>query len=135
VRGDFLNSVYSIIRPLTNGPKRQKKECKFMKIDVFVKSRHSGLSGIGCFFNVLEKKGSGQAGMTASKYYRTALLVMAVLCLSLFSCAPKEVLRRAGPAPYEGMVTVEALQQSVGFGDVRSIKALAEVTVYKQGSN
>ena len=35
-----------------------------MKIDVFVKSRHSGLSGIGCFFNVLEKKDSGQAGMT-----------------------------------------------------------------------
>jgi len=106
-----------------------------MKIDVFVKSRHSGLSGIGCFFNVLEKKDSGQAGMTASKYYRTALLVMAVLCLSLFSCAPKEVVRRAGPEPYEGPVTVEALQQSVGFGDVRSIKALAGVTVSKQGSN
>ncbi len=60
---------------------------------------------------------------------------MAVLCLSLFSCAPKEVLRRAEPAPYEGMVTVEALKQSVGFGNVRSIKALADVTVYKQGKN
>ena len=104
-----------------------------MKIDVFVKSRHSGLSGIGCFFNVLEKKDSGQAGMTVSRYYRTALLIVAVLCLSLFSCAPKEVLRRAGPAPYEGTVNVEVLKQSVGFGNVRSIKALADVTVYKQG--
>ena len=67
--------------------------------------------------------------------FKTALLVMAVLCLSLFSCAPKESLRRAELAPYEGMVTVEALKQSVGFGNVRSIKALAYVTVYKQGKN
>jgi len=66
---------------------------------------------------------------------KTALLVMAVLCLSLFSCAPKEVIRRAEPAPYEGMVTVEALQQSVGFGNVSTIKALTEVTVYKHGTN
>ena len=66
---------------------------------------------------------------------KTALLVMTVLCLSLFSCAPKEALRRAEPAPYEGTVTVEALKQSVGFGNVRSIKALADVTVYKQGKN
>jgi len=36
-----------------------------------VKSRHSGLSGIGCFCNGLEKKDSGQAGMTVSRYYRT----------------------------------------------------------------
>jgi outer membrane lipoprotein-sorting protein len=67
--------------------------------------------------------------------FKTALLVIAVLCLSLSSCAPKEVLRHAGPAPYEGAVTVEALKQSVGFGNVRSIKALAEVTIYKQGKN
>ena len=25
---------------------------------------HSGLSGIGCFSDIMEKKGSGQAGMT-----------------------------------------------------------------------
>jgi len=60
---------------------------------------------------------------------------MTVLCLSLFSCAPKEVLRRAEPAPYKGMVTVDALKQSVGFGNIGSIKALADVTVYKQGKN
>ena len=60
---------------------------------------------------------------------------MTVLCLSLSSCAPKEVLRRAGPAPYEGTVTVDALKQSVGFGNIGSIKALADVTVYKQGKN
>ena len=66
---------------------------------------------------------------------KTALLVMTVLCLSLFSCAPKEVLRHAEPEPYEGMVTVEVLKQSVGFGNVGSIKALANVTVYKKGKN
>lgn len=58
-----------------------------------------------------------------------------VISMSMFSCAPKEVLRRPGPGPYEGIVTIEALKQSVGFGNVKSIKALAKVTVYKQGSN
>jgi len=38
--------------------------------DGFVKSRHSGLSGIGCFCNALEKKDSGQAGMTVLRYYK-----------------------------------------------------------------
>jgi len=41
------------------------------KFDEFVKRRHSGLSGIGCFCIALEKKDSGQAGMTVSRYYRT----------------------------------------------------------------
>ena len=41
-----------------------------VKSDELVKSRHSGLSGIGCFCNALEKKDSGQAGMTVSRYYR-----------------------------------------------------------------
>ena len=64
------------------------------KEDNLVKSRHSGLSGIGCFCNALGKKDSGQArigsrvgaprrrvdptslrvdptGMTVLRYYRT----------------------------------------------------------------
>jgi len=34
------------------------------KEDNLVKSRHSGLSGIGCFCDALKKKDSGQAKMT-----------------------------------------------------------------------
>ncbi len=58
---------------------------------------------------------------------------MIMFCLSLVSCAKKEVLRRAEPEPFKGMVTVDVLKHSVGFGDVRSIKALAEVTISKKG--
>lgn len=65
--------------------------------------------------------------------FKTGLLVMAVLCLSLCSCAPKETLRRSELSPYEGTVSVEALKQSVGFGNARSIKALADVAISKKG--
>ena len=48
--------------------------------DNFVKSCHSGLSGIGCLYNVLTKKDSGQAnsrpdgaaGMTALRSFKTS---------------------------------------------------------------
>jgi outer membrane lipoprotein-sorting protein len=55
------------------------------------------------------------------------------LCLSLVSCAKKEVLRRVELEPYKGPVTVDVLKRAVGFGDVRSIKALADVTISKKG--
>jgi hypothetical protein len=58
---------------------------------------------------------------------------MTVLCLSLFSCAKREVVRPAEIEPYEGPVTIERLKQSVGFVDVRSIKALAAVGIFKKG--
>jgi hypothetical protein len=62
-----------------------------------------------------------------------ALVVLVSLCLGLFSCAHKEVLKRPPLAPYEGPVTVGILRQSVGFGDIRSIKALDEVNISKKG--
>lgn len=62
-----------------------------------------------------------------------ALFVIVLLCLSLVSCAKKEALRRAEIGPYEGTVTVEILKESVGFGKVRSIKALADVTISRHG--
>jgi hypothetical protein len=46
------------------GNRAKFRNNKGLKIDDFVKSRHSGLSGIGFFCNTLEKKDSGQAGMT-----------------------------------------------------------------------
>jgi hypothetical protein len=48
---------------------------KRFKYNGLVKSRHSGLSGIGCFCKTLKKKDSGQAGMTASRRYGTLLQV------------------------------------------------------------
>lgn len=55
-----------------------------------------------------------------------------IFSLALFSCAKKEVLRGPEVSPYEGPVTIEILKQSVGFGNVRSIKALAGVTIFKE---
>ena len=65
--------------------------------------------------------------------HKIALFLLSVLCLSLVSCAKKETLRRVELEPYEGPVTVEVLKQSVGFGNVRSIKAFADVVILKQG--
>ncbi len=42
-----------------------------LNFDDLVKSRHSGLSGIGCLCNALKKKDSGQDGMTDSRRYGT----------------------------------------------------------------
>ena len=67
-------------------------------------------------------------------YSKTARFVIAALCLSLFSCAGKAVLKRAEVQPYTGPVTIEILKESVGFGKVRSIKALAGVLITKQGA-
>ncbi len=49
-------------------------------------------------------------------------------------CAPKkEIVRQPAIEPYTGAVTVEVLKQSIGFRDIRTIKALADVRVFKQG--
>ena len=64
-----------------------------------------------------------------------AVLAVAMLVLVLFSCAKKEALRRAEIEPHEGPVTVELLKQSVGFGNVRSVKALTDISISKKGEN
>jgi hypothetical protein len=66
-------------------------------------------------------------------YSKKAVFVVIVFSLAFFSCAKKEVLRGPEIMPYEGPVTVEILKQSVGFGNVSSVKALAEVTIFKDG--
>lgn len=66
---------------------------------------------------------------------KKTFLVVLVLSMALFSCAKKEVLRRTEMEPYQGTVTVEALKQSIGLTDVRSLKALIEVGITKQGEN
>lgn len=69
---------------------------------------------------------------------RTRLLqpvVVGVLLVSVLasSCAPKELVRQPGPEPYSGPVTVEVLKNSVGFRDTKTIKALTDVRIFKDG--
>ncbi len=56
-----------------------------------------------------------------------------LFCCLIFSCVKKEEIKRTEIVPYSGPVTVEALRQSIVFRNVKSIKALSEVTVYKRG--
>jgi hypothetical protein len=49
-------------------------------------------------------------------------------------CAPRKgVVRQSEAEPYTGPVTVEVLKRSIGFGDVKTIKALADVKVFRNG--
>jgi outer membrane lipoprotein-sorting protein len=57
--------------------------------------------------------------------------ITAVFCFGLFSCAGREVLKPE-LQPHEGPVSLNVLRQSVGFGDVKSIKAFADVTVFRK---
>ena len=66
---------------------------------------------------------------------KTAFLVVLILSLALFSCAKKEALRRIEIEPYQGTVNVESLKQSIGFGKVRSLKAIVEVSIAKRGED
>lgn len=56
-----------------------------------------------------------------------------VLCLALFACAENKALTRAEILPYQGTVNVDILKQSIGFGNVSSLKAHSEVSITKQG--
>ena len=63
------------------GPRRQSREIRQKQERIFafndnghevVKSRHSRLSGIGVFYNVLKRDDSGRAGMTSKEGYSTS---------------------------------------------------------------
>ena len=73
-------------------------------------------------------------GISANKSARILCPALFFLCISLVSCAKKEVLRPSEIGPYKGPVTVEVLKESVGFGKVKSIKALTGVTITKHGN-
>ncbi len=61
--------------------------------------------------------------------------VVCLMILSLISgCAPKkEIVRQPAIEPHAGPVTIEILKQSIGFRDIKTIKALTDVRVYKSG--
>ena len=64
---------------------------------------------------------------------RLALLGLCLVFLLGSSCAKREVVRQPELEPYAGPVTVEALKSSIGFRDVKTIKALADAEIYKNG--
>jgi len=54
--------------------------------------------------------------------------------LSLTGCgAKKELVRQPELEAYSGPVTVEALKSSIGFRDTKTIKALTDVRIFKNG--
>ena len=66
---------------------------------------------------------------------RYALLGLSA-CLVIFlgtSCAPKELVRQSEVEPYTGEVTVEILKNSIGFRDTKTIKALTDVKIVRNG--
>lgn len=64
---------------------------------------------------------------------RLALSVLLLSLIVLTACAQRPVAKRAEPELFTGPVTIEALKKSVGFRDVRSIKSLVNVSVFKDG--
>ena len=70
-------------------------------IDVFVKSRHSRLSGIFPCDNALKKKDSGQAGMTGKWCFSTSYesIIITALALCLFATTSFAALKPNDTAP------------------------------------
>ena len=61
------------------------------------------------------------------------ILAIAVL-LPLTGCgAKKELVRQPELEPYTDPVTVEVLKNSIGFRDIKTIKALTDVRIFKDG--
>ena len=57
-----------------------------------------------------------------------------IMASLLASCAPKkEIVRQPEITPYTGPVTVEVLKHSIGFRDVKTIKTLTEVRIFRHG--
>lgn len=49
------------------------------------------------------------------------------------ACAPKESVRKTELEPHTGAVTVEVLKNSIGFRETKTIKALTDVRIFKDG--
>jgi hypothetical protein len=58
-------------------------------------------------------------------------MIFVVLLLS--SCAKREMVRLPEVMPHTGPVTIEILEKSIGFRDVKTIKAFCEATVFRDG--
>ncbi|MBI5633209.1 MAG: hypothetical protein HZA15_07010 [Nitrospirae bacterium] len=57
-----------------------------------------------------------------------------VLAMTLgTACAPKELVRQPELEPYTGPVTIQVLKNSIGFRDTKTLKALTDVRIFKDG--
>jgi hypothetical protein len=74
--------------------------------------------------------------MISAKKRMKSCLTCAFLVFFTFlfsACANKELIRTSVPLPYNGPVSVDVLKKAIGFGDIKTIKALADVRVLRQG--
>lgn len=65
---------------------------------------------------------------------KISLFVIICLCTAV-SCAKREVVERPPFEPYAGPVTVETLKQAIAFRNISSVKALADVRVFRKGEH
>lgn len=76
---------------------------------------------------------SAHNGLSRGLASCVVICVFAALSLTA-GCAPKkEIVRHPEIEPYTGQVTVEVLKRSIGFRDIRTIKALTDVRVFRNG--
>lgn len=67
---------------------------------------------------------------------RLRILAFAILCTLLFAaCAKKPVVRPTEVEPYAGPVNIDVLKQQIGFRNLSSVKALAEVRLFRKGDS
>ncbi|GAB4490067.1 MAG: hypothetical protein OHK006_22480 [Thermodesulfovibrionales bacterium] len=64
-----------------------------------------------------------------------ASLIAAACLLLLASCAARKEHLLPEPEPFSGAVTTEVLRQSVGLREIRTLKALADVKVTRNGEH
>lgn len=68
-----------------------------------------------------------------SRTSRSLLLGIVFILMLGSSCAKKEILRQPGLQPYAGTVTIDSLKSSIGFRDTKTIKALTDVRIFRDG--
>ncbi|MEC4675589.1 MAG: hypothetical protein VST72_01520 [Nitrospirota bacterium] len=61
----------------------------------------------------------------------TKKIIIILLCLLVFSCVKRQVVRQAVLEPYTGPVTVETLRKSIVFRNVRTIKSSVDVKIFR----
>ena len=70
-----------------------------------------------------------------SRGFAACVVICVLAALSLTAgCVPKkEIVRQPETEPYTGPVTVDVLKRSIGFRDIKTIKALTDVRVFRNG--
>jgi len=76
---------------------------------------------------------SAHNGLSRGLASCVVICVFAAFSLTAGCTSKKEIVRHPEIEPYTGQVTVEVLKRSIGFRDIKTIKALTDVRVFKNG--